>query len=211
MRKILLIFILTSLVMSVTSCYGVAVIRKDGPYEGRIIDADTGQPIEGVVVLGEWSTEIITPGGATHNFYNAQETVTDKNGEFSIEGLGLKILSNVTPMDVLIFKAGYEYIGMGPWKGLKYRGWKGNEESYDPVLKTKVIKPVYDPKKKIKWEGNKAIIPLKKLTMEERRKNIPPLPSGEAPYKKIKLMLNEYNKNSKELGLGIIDVWRDMR
>ncbi|MFZ3136137.1 MAG: carboxypeptidase-like regulatory domain-containing protein [Thermodesulfovibrionales bacterium] len=182
MRKILLIFILTSLVMSATSCYGFAVIRKDGPYEGRVIDADTGEPIEGVVVLGKWSTEIITPGGATHNFYDAQETVTDKNGEFSIEGLGLKILSNVIPMDVLIFKAGYEYES-GSWSSLKKYA------------------------KKIKWEGNKAIIPLRKLTMEERRKRRPPIPPTEAPLKKIRLMLEEINKNEIELGAEPYDIW----
>lgn len=131
------------------------------------------------------------PRGATHSFYDAQETVTDKNGNFHIEGMGLKILINVTPMDVLIFKAGYEYLG-SPWESLK---------------KSKYL----IEKRKIKWEGNKAIIPLKKLTREERRKNIPPLPPGKAPYDKIKVMLDEYNKNSKELGLGIIDVWRDMK
>jgi hypothetical protein len=175
MRKILLILILTSLVLSVTSCYGFAVVRKDGPYEGRVIDADTGEPIEGVVVLGKWSTEIITPGGATHNFYDAQETVTDKDGEFSIEGLGLKILSNVIPMDVLIFKAGYEYES-GSWSSLKKYA------------------------KKIKWEGNKAIIPLRKLTMEERKKQLGNFsPPGEAPKEKVILMLKEIEKDNKEL------------
>lgn len=143
MRKILLIFILTSLVLSFTSCYGFAVIRKDGPYEGRVIDVDTGEPIEGVVVLGVWYKEIPTPGGTVSEYYDAQETVTDKNGEFKIDGLGLKILSNVAPMDVLIFKAGYTYYGLMTWKE---------------------IKGLY------KTEGNKAIIRLKKLKMEERRK-----------------------------------------
>ena len=169
------------------SCYAA---RIDGPYDGRVIDADTGRPIEGVVVLGTWDRETPTPAGAVHHYYDATETVTDKNGEFKIKGFGLLILSDVIPMDVLIFKAGYEYWGLGPWSGLK----KG-----------------YLSSKKVRWEGKKAIIPLRKLTREERRKNVPPLPPGEAPYKKVKLMLAEYNKNSKELGLGIIDMWRDMR
>ena len=72
--------------------------------------------------------------------------------------MGLEVMSNVTPMDVLIFKAGYEYLG-SPWESLK---------------KSKYL----IEKRKIKWEGNKAIIPLKKLTMEERRKQgTPSFPS----------------------------------
>jgi hypothetical protein len=176
MRKIVLIFILISLVLSITSCYGFAVIRKDGPYEGRVIDAETEEPIKGVVVLGTWSAEIITPGGATHNFHDAQETTTDKNGEFSVEGLGLKILSNVTPMDILIFKAGYEYES-GSWSSLKKYA------------------------RKIKWEGSKAIIPLKKLTMEDRKRQGSPDFSSKIPGNKMKLMLAEINKDRIERGL----------
>ena len=168
-----------------TCAYG---IRYDGPYSGRVIDADTGAPVEGVVVLGVWNTEQITPGGAVHNFHDARETVTDKNGDFEIPGMGLKILGNVTPMDVLIFKAGYEHIGMSSWESLKS----------DLILR-----------KKIKWEGTKAIIPLKKLTIEERRKKRDPdYPPTEAPKEKIKLMLKEINKDRIERGLDTVEFGR---
>ena len=148
MRKIIVIFILTFLVSSVTSCYGFAAIRKDGPYEGRVIDADTGKPIEGVVVLGVWYKEYPGPGGAISKYYNAMETVTDKNGEFKINGLGLLLMSNVLPVHVLIFKAGYEYES-GFWNALRKYA------------------------KKIKWEGDKAIIPLKEAGngREEKTRN----------------------------------------
>lgn len=162
-----------------------SAIRYDGPYEGSVIDADTGEPIEGVVVLGEWSKERITPGGAVSEYYDARETVTDKNGEFSIPGQGLLIASNVTPMDVLIFKAGYEYIGMMTWKELK---------------------------KIFKNENDRVIIPLKKLTMEERkRQGTPDFYIGERYDKKenithsclpknIKILPKEVNKELLEQG-----------
>lgn len=165
-------------------------IRYDGTYSGKVVDVETGTPIEGAVVLGTWYTVSHTVAGGVHSYYDARETVTDKNGEFSIPGMGLRIMSNLEPMHFLIFKAGYEYIGFDSWESLKV----------DILLS-----------KKIKWEGSKPIIPLRKLTMEERKKNVPPLPPGEAPYKKIRLMLEEYNKNNKELGLGIIDKWRDLK
>jgi hypothetical protein len=164
------------LALATLSCaYGM---RYDGPYGGRVIDTDTGAPIEGVVVLGIWNTEIITPGGAVHDFHDARETVTDKNGDFEIPGKGFKILSNVTPMDVLIFKAGYEHIGLYPWASLKE----------DLILR-----------KKIKWEGKKAIIPLKKLTMEERKKRFGSY-YVDIPNEKQIFLLKEIKKEDTEIG-----------
>lgn len=206
------IWIVTLVFFSIflSSCYAA---RIDGPYKGRIIDADTREPIGGVVVLGTWDREAITPGGATHTYYDAMETMTDRNGDFEIKGLGLLVLSNVIPMNVLIFKAGYEY-DSGPWRGLKSRGrkWHEDEKSYDTVSNTKVIKPVFDSKLKVTWEGDKAIIPLRKLTMEERRKQrIPDIYIGEIYNKKenlthsclpqnINLLPNEVNKELLEQG-----------
>jgi hypothetical protein len=186
-------------VMLLSNCYAA---RSDGPYRGRVIDADTREPIKGVVVLGTWDREIITPGGAVHKYYDAMETVTDRNGNFEIKGLGLLVVSNVIPMDVLIFKAGYEYES-GSWRGLKSRGWIGNEENYDPVLKVKVRRAVFDQKMKVKWEGDRAIIPLRKLTMEERKKSVtfPPSPSFQAPNEKVRMMMDEIQKERKERGL----------
>jgi hypothetical protein len=161
--------------LNLSSCYAA---RVDGPYEGRVIDADTGAPIEGVVVLGTWSKEYRGAGGAVSKYHDAMETVTDKNGEFKIEGLGLQVISNVLPINVLIFKSGYEYES-GFWTALKKYA------------------------KKVKWEGNKAIIPLKKLTMEERKKSatFPPSPTTQAPEEKIKMMMEEIRKERKERGL----------
>ena len=56
-------------------------------------------------------------------------------------------MSNVEPPDIAVFKAGYSYNALT---------WKPGTLHY---------------KSKIKWEGSKAIIPLRKLTMEERKKN----------------------------------------
>lgn len=183
--KLLVAVTLCMTVMTVASAYGM---RFDGPYRGRVIDAETGEPLEGVVIVGVWDTETITPGGATHRFHDAKETVTDRHGEFEIPGKGFKILSNVTPMDVLIFKSGYEHIGLCPWDSFKE----------DRILR-----------KKINWEGKRAIIPLKKLTMEERRKRgDPDYPPIETPKEKIKSFLIELNKDRKERGLNNVEFGR---
>jgi hypothetical protein len=152
--------------------------RIDGPYEGRVIDADTKEPIEGVVVLGVWYTTQFSPAGSTHNFYDARETVTDKKGEFTIRGMGLRVLSNLEPMYVVIFKSGYEHIGMWPWESLKE----------DKLLK-----------EKIKWEGNKPIIPLRRWSLEERRNRLGSYYVDVVPEEKQRLLLKEIERERKEV------------
>ncbi len=157
--------------MSTSSC--AYAVRYDGPYEGRIIDADTGQPLEGVVVLGVWNTQIMTAGGATENFYDAKETMTDKDGKFFIQGLGLKIMTRVLPMDVLIFKAGYTVFGPMTWKELT---------------------------RTVKREGNKPLLRLRRLTMKLRKEQGFPMEPMDVPQEKMKLMLEEINKERSAQG-----------
>jgi len=170
-------------------CQGCSyAIRYDGTYKGKVVDADTGVPIEGAVVLGTWYTVISTVAGGVSNYYDARETATDKNGEFSISGMGLRIMSNLEPMHFLIFKSGYEHIGSMPWVSLK------------------VDEPL---SKRIMWDGDKPIVPLKKLTMEERKKQSGPSdPPSEALLRNVILMLREIDKNDKERGLPTRGIWK---
>jgi hypothetical protein len=148
----------------------------EGPYKGRVLDAETKQPLEGVVVLGVWYSESPTFAGVVGKYYDAKETVTDKEGEFEISGQGIKMLSNLSRMHVLIFKAGYEHIGTGPWESFKL----------DPMFKSKIA-----------WEGEKVIVSLRKLTAEERTKQRSPSYPSNAPSEKMAQTLREINKDSE--------------
>jgi hypothetical protein len=158
------------------------LVRYDGAYKGKIIDAETKKPIEGVVILGIWYKVHVGPGGGSHTFYEARETVSDRNGNFEIDGLGL-VWRLIDSMGVLIFKSGYQYIGYGMWDSFEIDGG----------LLTK----------KVEREGGRAIIPLKKLTTEERRKaaTFPEYPPSKAPKDKVKLMMAEIYKERKERGI----------
>lgn len=76
------------------------------PIEGTVIDAETKQPIEGAVVLAEWT---ITPmawlGLPTTYSYRVIETISDKNGRFMINAYVLNPIVNKP--DLTIYKAGY--------------------------------------------------------------------------------------------------------
>ncbi len=171
------------LLISVTGCIPAYTIRYDETFSGKVVDAETGEPVEGVVVLGVWYVSMIYG----LKYYDARETVTGKNGEFSIPGKGLRIMSNLEPVTVMIFKAGYRYVE-GTWKSFK-------EGFYY--------------KDKIKWEGDMPIIPLQKLTMKQRRRRgSPHPPPDKAPLEKVILMLKEIDKNDIELGLEPRGIWR---
>jgi hypothetical protein len=153
------------------------MLRIDGPYEGKVIDADTKQPLEGVVVHGTWYKLHATPGGAVGEYYDSYEVLTDKNGEFSIPGKGFLVLSRIDEMHLTIFKAGYKQWTNNSWRGLKKGRWPNGE---------------------LTWQGDKGTFKLKKLTLEERRESGPEEPDG--PGNKQRLWRIERNKEMVEIG-----------
>jgi len=58
-----------------------ACAHSDGPYRGKVVELETGKPIEGAVVAARW---MIEPFVHSERICDAKETVTDKNGEFAL-------------------------------------------------------------------------------------------------------------------------------
>lgn len=83
-------FIPALLVVAMVSLPGLAFgwsIWGNMTFRGKLIDADTYEPIEGAVVVMVWSKS--WPGigaGAMTDFMMAREDMTDANGEWSIRG-----------------------------------------------------------------------------------------------------------------------------
>jgi len=76
-------FILCIALISLSACS----MLNNQTYQGKIIDAETLKPIEGVVVVAEWLE--CWPGigaGELCDFEMVKETLTDKNGDWSITG-----------------------------------------------------------------------------------------------------------------------------
>lgn len=85
------------------------------PFEARVVDADTGEPIEGAFVIANWALfDAWSLHTATlREMVEVKETMTDKNGRFSFAGF-TKANPKLHAMDrqdpqVIIFKPGYEY------------------------------------------------------------------------------------------------------
>jgi hypothetical protein len=76
-----------------------------GSITGTVVDVDTKQPIEGAVVLVEWTkTSGKWIGLRATKLYEAIETVTDKNGKFSISGANSLF---VNPPKIIVCKTNY--------------------------------------------------------------------------------------------------------
>jgi hypothetical protein len=174
--KVYLFFILLIL-MNQTGC--LYAVRYDGPYHGKVVDEQTREPIEGVVVLGSWWVYHFDVGGGHSTYHDAREVVTDNNGDFVVKGEGLRILSSLQPMSFVIYKSGYTYF-QGSWN----------------TLKTGIY-----PSKVVTWEGDMPIIPIRKLTDEERKKYSLPGRLQDAPWNKMLQMTQELNKERIYKGL----------
>jgi hypothetical protein len=156
--------------------YGRYLIYIDGPYSGRIIDAETKQPIEGAVVLVIWDMSTFTPGGGVSIYYDAKEALTDKNGRFVVPRLISLALNPLYYLDdithITIFKPGYGYFP-------EYQ-----------------VSPKVTPIELVRVLKNHPTIELQRLkTMEDRKRmGLTDKPGTDVPHKKMKKMLEAINE-----------------
>ena len=99
---------------------GASPALAAGPWKGQVVDEETGQPLEGVVVLFYWlkdSGTLATSHGGTE-FYDAEEVVTGPDGRFVIPSRRIFTLLPWKHFirQIVIFKPGY---GQWAFQGLR--------------------------------------------------------------------------------------------
>jgi hypothetical protein len=160
--------------------------HSDGPYKGKVIDLETGEPIEGAVVAGVWVLAFnFTP------FCDAKEAVTDKNGEFLLPKascFSLWPLAERDRMVIVIFKPGYlGYPPLGPSpeeRRARMPGFTGKE---------------------FKNSKRHNIIKLRKVKTQEERKftydHVSGLFISDQAFKRMPQLLKLVNQERRNLGL----------
>lgn len=156
----------------------------DGPYRGKVIDAETKQPIEGAVVVGVWRRQPALAMHPKYLFEEAKEVSTDKDGEFTLPGhFSFKsILSPLSEVwvDIYIYKPGY---GSFP----RFQTFPRVKQSHDD---------------KIRPFETHGLVELPRLQTREERLAIiyEGCPAGDIPDEKISNLLAAMNVGHVELG-----------
>jgi hypothetical protein len=154
--------------------------RYYGPYTGRVIDAETKQPLSGAVVLAVWLREVNQLIQTSTLYYNSREVLTDANGEFTVRAKDVE--TNAPPKTLrpnfVIFYRGY---GFFPGHQIAPQGFIGGI-----------------------FEGKGAVVELPKLkTNAERLRVIGELPPilTLVPHSKMPKLLKLRNLEEAALGL----------
>ena len=93
-----------------------SAVGATGPYRGRVVDAQTKEPIAGAVVLVYWNRE--APGlghGPSEAFLDAEEALTNERGEFTVGANPPRTWipgTWVSHPHLTIFSPGYGYFPM---------------------------------------------------------------------------------------------------
>ncbi len=116
----------------------LGILYFDGPYWGKVVDADTGEPISGANVMGNWEFECLVFIQSMFPFADARETVTGKNGMFILPP-ARKVLfwpfSRIYLENIYVYKPGYD--SHPPqmqriWSGVEKEKWKEKLTKINP-------------------------------------------------------------------------------
>lgn len=197
--------------IAVTSSTYAGLFTYNMPeFRGRVIDAETKQPIEGavaVVLYYKRSTLSLNPGGPSSHVTKARETLTNNKGEFYFPSYSEFLLfSEGTYVDFIFFKPGYM-----SEEGSFDTGIAGVRIAPEKYFATDVIgKKVemelfsYERHKLIKWSGPLGIVALERAKTREEKWKAPMVSTGDLNSKDIPLLykaINEAEKNNQMEGI----------
>ncbi len=187
------------LIFNASQSLSAWLIYHKPEFRGRIVDAETKEPIEGVVVVVVYSKYTASITGRDTSVIKVKETLTDKNGEFYFPSYTTIIgpLSGEYYASFIFYKPGY---GSGPVapRGLSApseeiffsKGIGGTGELEGLVNgKIAMIKVAF------------GIVELPELkTREERLKAMPSTPT-DIGSKELPLLYKAINEERRRLGL----------
>lgn len=108
-----------------TMLVGCASVVRTGTLTARVVDAQTGQPIAGAVVLAVWTKVGGLPGLSHTKLVDVRETETDAGGQFVLERpRGV----SVDEESITVYKFGHI-----AWNNLReFPSWKSRETTSVP-------------------------------------------------------------------------------
>jgi hypothetical protein len=164
-----------------------------GPWRAQLVDAETGQPLEGAVVLALWDKRTFGWPHPDRNYHDVDEVVSDADGRFIIPA---RDVSSRHPFEkiigpiVTIFKPGY-----GQWD---FEGAPPHPFNEDAVTAKQRSMAMWD-----RFAHSGVVIRLPRAKTREQRREMlyRILPGTDVPLAKIPRALAAYNQESVILGL----------
>lgn len=177
--KKLMFFVSFLLVLMFIGC---ANTHKYGPYYGQVVDAETKEPIEGAVVLVVFLAEEPSVGGLISHDVDAFETVTDKNGEFSIPAMKVRSPKSLWTLN----KSGYFTIF---------------KPGFGHYPESKGVGPMFVPNGSLPPQ-QKVVVQLPRLsTNEEIMSNMTPRVRSQIPNEKQQKLYESINEWNRMMGI----------
>lgn len=139
MRKVRVAALLLIVILLWAGAVSARSAEAAGPWKAQIVDAETGKPLEGVVVLAYWIRYTASPAGwAGGTFYDAEEVVTGPDGRFVIQARAtwtLLFWTKISGPEFVIFKPGY-----GRLRFREAEAWKKFEKGEEAVIEMSPLK-----------------------------------------------------------------------
>src|SRR2546422_5889249 len=98
------------LALAATTAWLMRPVPLSGPWRAQIVDAETGQPLEGVIVLALWDKRSFGWPHPDRNYHDIDEVVSDKDGRVVIPARGASSrhpFERIIGPIITIFKPGY--------------------------------------------------------------------------------------------------------
>lgn len=172
-------------------------------FRGRVIDAETREPIEGAVVVVMYTKCFVVgnPGGPNSTIIKARETLTNASGEFYFPPyFSLMFFSEDQGARFVFFKPGYKAIDRIEATPLPDETYLAIEENM--IGKEGEISHIDMFGALKKWKGVLGIVELERVKAEdERLQATPSVPSSRYRSNKLPLLFKAINEDRKQRGL----------
>ena len=161
-----------------------------GPWRAQIVDAETGQPIEGVIVLAVWDKRTFAWPHADRHYHDSEEVVSDKDGRVEIAA---RVVTSRHPFEAYIgphltvFKAGY-------------RDWRFQGPPPSPGEDSSVARRRSEERRERFAQSGVVIVMARAQTRDERKEALGRIIPVEIPPDRYPRLLAAYDKERVSLG-----------
>ncbi len=113
-QKQFFVLVLGTLLLALSLAAAVRPALALGPWKAQIVDAESKQPVNNVVVLAVWTKVLLGPDrGPTFVFYDSAEVLADQDGRIIVaeRDYSTKDVQVFAEPEFFFFRPGY-----GPWR-----------------------------------------------------------------------------------------------